>query len=87
VPYNTLKFNNEKAADTFFKWTAKNTDVEWSKVTVGNDNTISTTHSKTKEVGGQNELINALSNGANNAKMEHDHPYEKDQNAPSGFGM
>ena len=87
VSYNTLKFNNEKAADSFFNWTAKNTSVEWSIVTVGNDNTITTTHKPGNEVGGQNELIEALSNGANTAKDKHDHPYEKNQNAPSGFGM
>jgi len=87
VNYNTLKFNNEKSADTFFKWTAKNTDVEWSKVTVGNDNTITTSHLPGNDVGGQKELLDALSDGAKSANIEHDHPSEKYQNAPSGYGM
>jgi hypothetical protein len=36
---------------------------------------------------GQKELLDALTNGAKSANIEHDHPSEKYQNAPSGFGM
>ena len=78
---------NNKGAETAFKWLSNNTSVEWSRLNIGDSNTISTSRDSGSEIGGQAELLKSLSSGTKNATLDHSHPLSIGGTYPSGFGL